>query len=78
MLMSEIVRICGYCPDCQGPENFRQYCQNNSGGCGVHIDGNFAEVRQGLFWGSSWLLTSETVRYCGQQNFRSIARQSFI
>lgn len=35
---------CGKCPDCTGPnENWRQYCENTEGHCGVHRDGFFAE-----------------------------------
>lgn len=34
---------CGYCKHCLGPENFRQYCQNHGGFCGVTRDGFFAE-----------------------------------
>lgn len=35
--------MCGVCSDCQGPENYSQYCPNNEGGIGVHIDGAFAD-----------------------------------
>lgn len=34
---------CGICSDCQGPENYKQYCPNSDGAIGVNIDGNFAE-----------------------------------
>ncbi|KZL81297.1 alcohol dehydrogenase protein [Colletotrichum incanum] len=34
---------CGDCPDCTGPETFRQYCTNVDGHVGVHVDGCFAE-----------------------------------
>lgn len=34
---------CQTCPDCQGPENYRQYCPNLGGHCGVTRDGGFAE-----------------------------------
>jgi propanol-preferring alcohol dehydrogenase len=34
---------CGYCPDCLGPENYRQYCRNIAGHIGVTMDGAFAE-----------------------------------
>ncbi|GKT48161.1 alcohol dehydrogenase 2 [Colletotrichum spaethianum] len=34
---------CGECPDCTGPETFRQYCTNIDGHVGVHVDGCFAE-----------------------------------
>lgn len=34
---------CAHCPDCLGPENYRQYCQNFSGMVGVTAPGAFAE-----------------------------------
>ncbi|ROV88896.1 hypothetical protein VSDG_08909 [Cytospora chrysosperma] len=35
---------CGKCPDCTGlNENWRQYCTNTEGHCGVHRDGFLAE-----------------------------------
>lgn len=34
---------CGVCSDCQGPENFTQYCQNSKGAVGINVDGAFAE-----------------------------------
>lgn len=34
---------CGACQDCLGPENYRQYCPNVKGHCGVMRDGFFAE-----------------------------------
>lgn len=34
---------CGVCLDCQGPENFRQYCSKMMGAIGIHLDGAFAE-----------------------------------
>ncbi|KAH7069491.1 chaperonin 10-like protein [Paraphoma chrysanthemicola] len=38
-----IYRACGTCSDCQGPENYRQYCQFSGGYCGVTTHGFFAE-----------------------------------
>lgn len=35
--------FCHVCSDCQGPENFRQYCSKSDGIIGVTIDGAFAE-----------------------------------
>ena len=34
---------CGKCDDCEGPENYRQYCSNQDGHVGVTRDGGFAE-----------------------------------
>lgn len=34
---------CGDCPDCQGPENYKQYCQHSGGMIGVTVNGAFAE-----------------------------------
>ena len=34
---------CGHCPDCTGPEEYRQYCPNIKGYVGVTLDGAFAE-----------------------------------
>ncbi len=34
---------CGVCSDCQGPENYRQYCQHSGGIIGITIDGAFAD-----------------------------------
>ena len=34
---------CGHCPDCLGPEDYRQYCPNIAGYLGVTLDGAFAE-----------------------------------
>lgn len=34
---------CGICAECQGPENYSQYCQNFEGMVGVTMDGAFAE-----------------------------------
>ena len=34
---------CGHCPDCLGPEEYRQYCRKLDGHCGVTLDGSFAE-----------------------------------
>lgn len=34
---------CGHCSDCLGPEEYRQYCPNLDGHCGVTLDGAFAE-----------------------------------
>ena len=34
---------CGHCPDCLGPEGYRQYCPNISGHAGVTMNGAFAE-----------------------------------
>lgn len=34
---------CGHCPDCLGPEGYRQYCPNISGHVGVTMNGAFAE-----------------------------------
>ena len=34
---------CGHCPDCLGPEGYRQYCPNLEGYVGVTLDGAFAE-----------------------------------
>ena len=34
---------CGHCPDCLGPEEYRQYCPRIDGYCGVTLDGAFAE-----------------------------------
>ncbi|KAH7402138.1 chaperonin 10-like protein [Phaeosphaeria sp. MPI-PUGE-AT-0046c] len=34
---------CGTCPDCLGPENYRQYCSFGAGYCGVTTHGFFAE-----------------------------------
>lgn len=38
-----IYHPCGTCPDCLGPENYRQYCQHSGGYCGVSTHGFFAE-----------------------------------
>jgi propanol-preferring alcohol dehydrogenase len=37
------VKPCGNCPDCKGPEKYRQYCANFGGLNGVTSDGYFAE-----------------------------------
>lgn len=34
---------CHICKDCQGPENFRQYCEHSDGIIGVTVNGAFAE-----------------------------------
>ena len=34
---------CGHCPNCLGPEEYRQYCSRIDGYCGVTLDGAFAE-----------------------------------
>ena len=36
-------RPCGECEDCQGPENYHQYCRNSMGAIGLGTDGAFAE-----------------------------------
>ncbi|KAF2034617.1 NAD(P)-binding protein [Setomelanomma holmii] len=38
-----IYHPCGTCSDCQGPENYRQYCQFSGGYCGVTTHGFFAD-----------------------------------
>ncbi|CAO2649173.1 Nn.00g101220.m01.CDS01 [Neocucurbitaria sp. VM-36] len=38
-----IYHPCGTCPDCLGPENYRQYCPFSSGYCGVSTHGFFAD-----------------------------------
>jgi propanol-preferring alcohol dehydrogenase len=38
-----IYHACGTCSECLGPEEYRQYCQNSGGYCGVSTHGFFAE-----------------------------------
>lgn len=38
-----LLNRCGICPECQGAENYTQYCRKPGGMCGVTQDGFFAE-----------------------------------
>lgn len=38
-----LLHPCGRCADCQGPENYSQYCTNGEGYIGIMKDGAFAE-----------------------------------
>lgn len=43
VMASLVYHPCGTCAECTGPKEYVQYCEKNSGACGIRIDGFFAE-----------------------------------